>query len=136
MDKAYNTAKNQDFDIENVQHISPGDALEMCREGKARFLDIREEADRDVEWLSYTDILYVPLRTLPDKLDVLPGDKPLLVVGKNGVDSTKAVNLLLYQGFDKAINVDGGLLAWRKAGLPLKDILPKPCGDCNTCSDC
>ncbi|MFO7880002.1 MAG: rhodanese-like domain-containing protein [Bacteroidota bacterium] len=136
MSRIYNTARNQSFDIETVEHTTPEKAMQMYREGDARFLDIREEADREVEWLSFADMLYMSLSKLPDKLNTLPIDKTLLVVGKNGIDSTKAVNLLKYQGFDKAVNVDGGLLAWRKAGLPLKDILPKPCGDCSSCSDC
>ncbi|MFP4663374.1 MAG: rhodanese-like domain-containing protein [Bacteroidales bacterium] len=136
MSRIYNTARNQTFDIEAVEHTTPEEAMTMYREGVARFLDIREESDREVEWLSFADMLYMPLSKLPDKLNTLPIDKTLLVVGKNGIDSTKAVNLLTYQGFEKAINVDGGLLAWRKAGLPLKDILPKPCGDCSSCSDC
>lgn len=56
----------------------------------------------------------IPLQELPDRLDEVPRDGELLVHCKAGGRSAKAVTLLREAGFDAAVNVEGGMDAWRK----------------------
>ena len=57
------------------------------------------------------------LGLLPDSLDDLPGDGPLLVICHSGARSAIARSILLAHG-RRAINVEGGMIGWIQAGLP------------------
>ena len=47
-------------------------------------------------------------------------DSPILVVCQTGARSASACTQLAKLGFTKTHNLDGGINAWRSAGLPLK----------------
>ena len=54
----------------------------------------------------------------PDRVGLQ--DTPLLVVCQTGARSASACSQLAKLGFTKTHNLDGGINAWRTAGLPLK----------------
>ena len=57
--------------------------------------------------------MLIPLAQLPQRLKELPArDEELIVHCKMGGRSAKAVTLLQEQGFTKARNLEGGILAW------------------------
>ncbi len=84
--------------------------------GDAYILDVREPH----EWLdSHVDgSVHVPMQTLPDRVDELPRDRTITVLCAVGGRSAHVTAWLLEQGFD-AVNVDGGIYAWREAGRPI-----------------
>jgi rhodanese-related sulfurtransferase len=47
-------------------------------------------------------------------------DKPLIVYDERGDSSPRAVAALKKQGFSRVLNLNGGLGAWRQAGLPVE----------------
>ncbi|MEO5920950.1 MAG: rhodanese-like domain-containing protein [Pseudolysinimonas sp.] len=59
----------------------------------------------------------MPMSTLPDHLDELPG-QPIYVLCHSGGRSARVVAFLEQEGYD-AINVDGGIVEWMAAGLPV-----------------
>lgn len=61
----------------------------------------------------------IPLNQLPKKLDSLPRDTEILCVCRSGSRSGAAVRQLTSAGFT-AVNLSGGVMAWQRAGLPLK----------------
>lgn len=61
----------------------------------------------------------IPLNQLSKKLDTLPRDAEILCVCRSGSRSGAAVRQLTSTGF-KAVNLSGGIMAWQRAGLPLK----------------
>jgi adenylyltransferase/sulfurtransferase len=73
-------------------------------------LDVREPHEIDIVRIEGTTV--IPLGELPRRLDELDRTKDLLVHCKVGGRSAKAVTLLREQGFDRAVNVAGGILAW------------------------
>jgi rhodanese-related sulfurtransferase len=46
-------------------------------------------------------------------------DNPLYVICRSGNRSTQACQKFVDAGFNNVINIEGGTLAWEKAGLPL-----------------
>ena len=54
----------------------------------------------------------IPLGELPNRLGELDRTRDLVVQCKVGGRSAKAVALLREQGFDRAVNLTGGILAW------------------------
>ncbi|MCW2776895.1 MAG: rhodanese-like protein [Frankiales bacterium] len=82
----------------------------------ALLLDVRE----DDEWAAghAPDAVHVPLHDVPARLAELPTDRPVDVVCHFGGRSAQATAFLLQRGVD-ARNVDGGMDAWERAGLPV-----------------
>jgi rhodanese-related sulfurtransferase len=79
-------------------------------------LDVRE----DDEWAAghLDPSVHIPLMQIPQRLDEIPRDQPLLVVCKVGARSAQATAYLQAQGVD-ASNLSGGLVAWQRAGRRL-----------------
>lgn len=61
----------------------------------------------------------VPLGELRQRLQELPKDREILCVCQSGSRSGSAVGQLTSAGLN-AINLRGGMLGWKMAGLPVK----------------
>lgn len=53
-----------------------------------------------------------------EQIAMLDQQKPVLVYCASGGRSGKAMDLMLEQGFVEVYNLDGGIGAWKSAGLP------------------
>jgi rhodanese-related sulfurtransferase len=62
---------------------------------------------------------HIPLGSLARRLPELPRDRDVLLVCRSGNRSGSARGLLARNGFPRAFNVAGGMLAWARAGLPI-----------------
>src|SRR5262245_52156739 len=56
----------------------------------------------------------IPLSQLPQRMEELPQDKPIVIYCHSGVRSLMAVEFLLEQGFKEVKNLIGGIVAWRQ----------------------
>jgi len=76
-------------------------------------LDIREP----FEWrqVRMPGALHIPMNSLPDRLDDLPKDRPIVVMCAHGNRSYGVTAYLNEQGFD-AHNLTGGITRWRMQG--------------------
>ena len=61
----------------------------------------------------------IPLSEIGSRMSELPIDKPLLTICQSSHRSPFAARKLAQAGYD-VTNVSGGMMAWRKAGLPVK----------------
>ena len=97
----------------DVPEISVTDLHRMREEGQAPFLlDVRQPDEYAVANLEGS---LIPLKELPDRLGELESHRsdPILVVHcRSGARSAKAVELLRAHGFENAVNLRGGILAW------------------------
>ena len=78
--------------------------------GAIATLDVREPWERDI--CALPDSLAIPLGQLPKHVEALPRDRPLVVICHHGGRSAQATHWLRAQGFEQAINLDGGIHAW------------------------
>lgn len=62
----------------------------------------------------------LPLHALAQRSKELPTDQPIVVVCRSGNRSHVACEQLLAQGFTDISNMTGGMVAWRRAGLPTR----------------
>lgn len=73
-------------------------------------LDVREDWERDICRLA--DTIDIPLAVLAQRAAELPRDGTLVVMCRSGKRSHAAASWLRANGFDNAVNLAGGILAW------------------------
>lgn len=86
-------------------------------------LDVRE----DDEWRAgrIEGAQHIPLREIARRVGEIPSDRPVVAVCRSGARSASAVRGLQQLG-RAAENLDGGVTAWARAGLPLVDEQGRP----------
>ena len=62
----------------------------------------------------------MPLPVVAARSNELPRDVPIVCVCRSGSRSQVACESLRQQGFTNVSNMSGGMLAWRRAGFPVK----------------
>ena len=75
-------------------------------------LDVREPWE--VAICAIPGSINVPLSSLPQNLDRLPQQGPLVVLCHHGMRSMQAVVWLRQNGFENATNLQGGIDAWAR----------------------
>ena len=80
-------------------------------------LDVREQWEYDEGHIP--NITLIPMGDIPNRLDELPRDKEIIVTCRSGNRSGQISALLQSNGFTNIHNMQGGILAWESAGLPV-----------------
>ncbi len=75
-------------------------------------LDVREPWETAL--CSLPGSLQIPMGQIPDRLEELPRDKPLIVMCHHGMRSLRVVEWLRHNGFSNAINLHAGIDAWAR----------------------
>jgi len=99
--------------------LAPVNAVDLINHSDAKVIDIRSaNAYQDGHILGS---LNIPMAQLNQKLKSLEKyqDKPMIITCNVGQEAAKAATLLKAQGFTQIFLLQGGLQAWRTAGLPL-----------------
>jgi rhodanese-related sulfurtransferase len=86
----------------------------LLQQNAVRVLDVRE--DSEFRQGHVPGAIHVPVKRLPDRIAKLRRDKPYAVICASGSRSEKATNYLLEQGFEGAVSVNGGTIAWARSG--------------------
>ena len=81
-------------------------------------LDIREPVE--VAICAIHDSVSIPMQQVPQQLDTLPREHPLIVICHHGARSAMVTEFLRNSGFENAWNLAGGIDAW--AGLVEPDM--------------
>jgi len=77
-------------------------------------LDVREHFERRIADLPDHDQKRIPTGDLLSRIGELDRDAEVVVYCRSGSRSAWAVRILLDRGFEKASNLTGGVLAWRR----------------------
>lgn len=98
--------------------VTVGQASKMSSQQQAVIIDVRE----DEEWRQghIPNAVHIPLSQLNERMPELDKYKSSAVITqcRSGRRSSKAAQMLKLAGFSQVYNLDGGLVAWQKAGLP------------------
>ena len=97
------------------EDLSPARVADLLR-GGAQGVDVREQYERDAGHIA--DTLHIELDRLPAEADTLDRERPVVFYCRTGSRSALAAQAFAAAGFE-AHNLDGGLKAWVKDGLPI-----------------
>ncbi len=95
------------------------DAAELYRllaEDKITLVDVRR--DEEVARGIIAGAQHIPLHLIPLKVDELSGEQPLVFYCHSGMRSAQASAFMASRGRQNIHNLQGGVLAWGKAGYP------------------
>jgi rhodanese-related sulfurtransferase len=103
-----------------IPSIDVTEAEQRLRDGTASPLvvDVREPNEFGVVRIEGAAL--VPLSRFAVTYAELPRDRPLFIVCAAGSRSLAATAHLLRSGWTDVVNVEGGMDAWQRAGLPVR----------------
>jgi len=81
-------------------------------------LDVREQSEYDAGHIP--GVTLIPLNDVPNRLNEIPKDKPVIVTCRSGNRSGQATDFLRQQGYTNVHNMTGGINAWQQAGYPVE----------------
>jgi rhodanese-related sulfurtransferase len=108
-----------------LKTITPEEAARLLREDGATLVDVREPDEHARERIPGAQNL--PLSTLEEAEFALHGGKPVLFHCRSGARTQgNAARLAAKAGPVEAYVIDGGLQAWKRAGLPVAEDRRQP----------
>ncbi|MFM8547427.1 MAG: rhodanese-like domain-containing protein [Betaproteobacteria bacterium] len=92
-------------------------ATRLINDTQAVVIDVRAAGEFEAGHLP--GARNIALADLEQKMGELPQGRPVIVCCNSGMTSAKAAAALRKAGRQEVFNLDGGLNAWRQAGLPV-----------------
>jgi len=93
-----------------VKEITPEEVLEKINKREnVQIIDVREVEEWNAGHIAEARL--IPLNTLPEHVESLDKNIPIIMVCRSGARSHMATQFLSQYGFDAA-NMVGGMLAW------------------------
>ena len=105
--------------LNEAKEVCPTTTLRMSREG-ALLVDVRERDEIDSLAFDVPDLLVMPMSEFERRCAELPRDRDLVMVCRVGERSLKATYFLMYQGYTRVANMEGGIAKWARKGFPVK----------------
>lgn len=105
------------FKKKAVKNISPAELAEMIGDNQSLvMIDVRTPQEYAHDGHIPGSRL-MPLASVSNRINELPQDRPLIMVCRSGSRSSMACEMLDKAGYSNAINLRGGMIAWKRAGL-------------------
>jgi len=99
-----------------VREVSREEARKLVEEG-AQLVDVR--ADHEWEAGRISGATHLPLPQLPERLDEIDKDRPVVLYCRGGNRSSMATAALTEAGYD-AVKLTEGIVGWSEEDLPLE----------------
>lgn len=105
-------------DNATIDSLSVQQASTLFSEKNAIIVDVRENNEWQEQHIP--NAIHIPLGELSSRLTELDAYKNSAIIAqcRSGKRSLQAAETLKSAGFTKVYNLEGGLNAWQKAGLP------------------
>jgi rhodanese-related sulfurtransferase len=110
---------NARVDLPQAREVCPTTTRRLIGEG-ALLVDVRERAEVAQVAFDVPDLVVMPLSEIEQRFAELPRDRELVMVCQSGPRSLKATYFLMYQGYTRVANMEGGINKWASKGFPIK----------------
>lgn len=100
----------------NQEIIRPAELKSLLPSG-CRLIDVREPVEHAEEHIPEAKL--IPLGQLEKRHAEIDRNAPVIVMCRSGKRGAEALKKLQAMGVADARNLEGGLLAWKEAGLPV-----------------
>lgn len=103
--------------MQRVATVSPREAYANYILGSV-LLDVRETSDLKKATPNVRQILEIPTSQLSDRIAEIPANRQVILLSHKGVRGSRAADVLMKNGFQNVVVVEGGTKAWAEEGLP------------------
>lgn len=94
-----------------IEDISPHEFVQRCdADVRWQLIDVREPWETDT--VSLSRAIAMPMLEIPGRLAELDRSRPLAILCHSGIRSRKVAEFLSKNGFEKVVNIAGGINAW------------------------
>lgn len=105
-------------DLTEAREVCPTTSQRLLKEG-ALLVDVREPDEVAQMGYAGCDVLTIPLSQFEDRWHEVPRDRDVILACAVGVRSLKATYFLMYQGYDRVMNMKPGIARWAARGFPI-----------------
>ncbi|MEZ4866257.1 MAG: rhodanese-like domain-containing protein [Caldilineaceae bacterium] len=106
-------------DLSALPDLVDATTVNAIRERSEVFLlDVREQSEYDEGHIP--GVTLIPSGSVASRLSEIPHDKTVIVSCRSGNRSSQVVAFLRQQGYTNIHDLQGGILAWQQAGLPVE----------------
>jgi adenylyltransferase/sulfurtransferase len=99
-----------------VPQVTPEDAKALLERGGVQLVDVREPWEYEEAHIPGGRL--IPVGEVRSRLEEIDKNTPAVIYCRSGGRSAKVVALLQEAGYDKVLNLTGGILAWANAQYP------------------
>lgn len=105
--------------VGGVPNLTPAEAVTLINRSNALVLDVRDDAEFAAGHIA--NATHIPLAQMAARINEIKKyqNKPILVNCQRGGRSAKVCSLLREAEFTQVYNLQGGLVAWQEAKLPV-----------------
>jgi rhodanese-related sulfurtransferase len=110
---------NARVDLPQAREVCPTTTRRLLGEG-ALLVDVREHAEVARLAFDVPGVVVMPLSEFEQRFAELPRDRDLVLACASGPRSLKATYFLMFQGYTRVANMDGGIQKWARKGFPIE----------------
>ncbi len=103
-----------------MNNITAKEAQKLIKKGEVTVLDVRTLAEYEAGHIQNAQNIDIQSPSFIEKIKALDPSAEYIVNCERGGRSGRAVSLMGELGFSKTFNLEGGILAWGKEGLPIE----------------
>jgi rhodanese-related sulfurtransferase len=103
-----------------ISEMTPAQARPAVEAAYSQLVDVREPEEFAAGHA--VRARNIPLATLATSLDRIDRNEPVFLICRTDNRSREAAKILSDAGFERVVVIKGGTEAWRKAGLPMKEV--------------
>ncbi|HEX8393002.1 MAG TPA: molybdopterin-synthase adenylyltransferase MoeB [Longimicrobium sp.] len=106
-------SQNAPSDTRMIPEITPTELKQRLDRGdRLTIIDVREPMEWEIGNLEPQGARLIPLGQLPDRVDEISRDEEIVLQCRSGARSGQALQFLQAHGYDRLLNLKGGILAW------------------------
>ena len=106
--------------ISGIKEVGTLEATQLINHHDALVLDVRE--DKEYAGGHVPQSKHIPLGQLAGRMKELEKfrDKPIIAICRSGSRSAMGCGVLRKNGFEQVYNLNGGMMAWEQASMPVE----------------
>jgi rhodanese-related sulfurtransferase len=101
-----------------AREVCPTTSQRLLKEG-ALLIDVREPAEVAQVGFTGCEVMNIPLSQFEDRWQEIPRNRDAILACAVGERSLKATYFLMYQGYDRVMNMRPGIARWVDRGFPI-----------------
>jgi adenylyltransferase/sulfurtransferase len=97
----------------DVPEITPTELKERLDRGdRLTIIDVREPFEWDIGNLEAHGARLIPLKQVPQRMEEIDPGEEIVLQCRSGARSAQALGYLRQNGYERLLNLKGGILAW------------------------